>query len=59
VFLHWQKRHADAVSSRSWQFETQLLALPREKIMWNLQQNAGAIPGLRIASAGTAVREIQ
>src|ERR1019366_10265725 len=59
VFLHRQERHAHAISAGQRQFETQLAALPHKELVWDLEENAGAIAGLGIASAGPAVRKVE
>src|SRR4029077_5794474 len=59
MFLYRQKRHADAISPGQRQFEAQLATLPHKELMWDLEQNAGAIARLRIASAGSAVRQVE
>src|SRR4029077_1248877 len=57
--LHRQERHAYAISPGQRQFEAQLATLPHKELMWDLEQNAGAIARLRIASAGSAVRQVE
>jgi hypothetical protein len=59
MFFHGQERHADAVSAGFGRGEAQLPAFPYEKFVWNLDQDAGAVTGLRIAAAGSAVRQVQ
>ena len=51
--------NADAVGSRLGQLESQLLAFAREKLMRDLNQNAGTVPGLRIAAASATMRQVQ
>ena len=59
MFFHGQECHAHAVGTGRGQFESQLAALPQKERMGNLQENAGAVAGLRIASAGPAVRQVE
>jgi hypothetical protein len=59
MFLHRQERHADAISPGQRQLEAQLATLPHKELMWDLEQNAGAVARLGIASAGSAVRQIE
>ena len=58
VRLHRQEDHADAVLARRRQGETQLGALAREELVRDLDQDAGAVAGSRIAAAGAAVRQV-
>ena len=53
-----EKGHAHAVFALRRQREAELAALPREKVVRDLDDDAGAVAGLRVASAGAAVREI-
>ena len=53
-----KKGHSNRVLAGSRQREAERFALAREKFVRNLNQQAGAITGLRIASTGTAVGEI-
>ena len=59
MFLHRQKCHAHAVGAGQRQLESQLAALPRKELVWDLEENAGAVAGLGIASAGPAVRQVE
>ncbi len=56
--LDGQKDHADAILARGRQRETELGALPREKSVRDLNENAGAVARLGIATAGAAMRQI-
>ena len=56
--LHRQKHHADAVLARRRQREAQLGALARKELVRDLNQDAGAVAGFRIAAARAAVREV-
>ena len=56
--FHRQEYHADAVLARLRQREAQARAFAREKLVRNLDQDARAVAGLRIASASAAMREI-
>ncbi len=53
-----QKGHSHAVFAGSGQFEAQAGAFALEKSVGNLDQNARAVAGLRIAAAGASVRQI-
>ncbi len=57
-WLYRQKNHPDAILALGRQRETQLGAFAREKLVWNLDQDASAVAGLRIATASAAVREV-
>src|SRR5208282_5718848 len=59
VFLHRQECHAHAIGAGRRQFETQLAALAHEELVWDLEENAGAISGFGIASACPAVRQVE
>src|SRR6266849_7162997 len=59
MFLHRQERHAYAISAGQRQFEAQFAALPHKELMRDLEENAGAIARLGIASAGPAVRQVE
>ena len=53
-----QEHHAHAVFARSGQGEAQPRAFALEKRVRNLNQDARAVAGLRIAAAGAAVRQV-
>ena len=53
-----QEHHADAVLAGRRQGEAQRGALAREELVRNLDQDAGAVAGFRIAAAGAAVRQV-
>src|SRR5258706_13737477 len=55
--LDRQECHADAVGARRGQLKPQLQALAREKLVWNLDQDPGAVAGFRVAAASAAVRK--
>ena len=59
MFLHRQKCHAHGIGAGLRQFETQLAALAHKEPVRDLEENAGAIAGFGIASAGAAVREVE
>jgi hypothetical protein len=59
MFLHRKKNHSNAVRSCLWKLETKLLALAGEELMRDLNQNASAVTGFRIASTRAAVRQVQ
>src|SRR5260370_8114192 len=59
MLFYWQECHAHAVRAGQRQFETQLTALPHKELVWDLEENAGAIARLRIASAGPAMRQVE
>ncbi len=56
--LHRQKHHAHAVFARRRQREAQLGALPRKEFVRDLDQDARAVAGLRIAAARAAMRQV-
>ena len=58
MFLDRQKSHADGILAGWRQFESESGALAGEKLMRDLNQDAGAIAGLGIASACSPVGEI-
>ena len=39
--------------------EAELLALAREELVWNLDEDAGAVAGFGIAAAGAAMRQVE
>ena len=53
-----QEHHADAVLPGRRKREAQLGALAGEELVRNLDQDAGAVAGFRIAAARSAVRQI-
>ncbi len=57
VFTHRQKDHAHRVGAGLGQGESQGLALSGKKFMGNLDQDARAIPSLRVATGGASVRQ--
>src|SRR5690348_6507672 len=59
MFLDRQERRADSVCAGLRQSESELLALASEELMWNLDEDAGAITGFRIAPARATMRQIQ
>ena len=48
----------DAVLARRRQRKAQRRAFAREKLVRNLNQDAGAVAGFRIAAAGAAMRQV-
>ncbi len=58
MLFHRQKAHGHAVGSRLGQLQAKLAAFAREKRVRNLNQNAGAVAGLRVASGSAAMRQI-
>ena len=58
MFFHRQEGHAHAVRPRLRQLEAELGALAGEELVWNLDQDAGAVAGLRVAAAGAAVGQV-
>src|SRR6266849_4992046 len=59
MFFHRQERHAYAIGAGQRQLEAQFATLPHKELMWDLQENAGAVARLGIASAGPAVRQVE
>ena len=57
-FSTGKKRHADGVLARLGQSEAQRRALAGKKFVRNLNQQAGAVAGLRIATAGAAMGQV-
>ena len=55
---HRQKHHAHRVAARRRQLHPQLGALPGKELVRNLNQHAGAVAGLRIAAAGSAMLQV-
>ena len=58
MLFHGQKAHGHAVSARLGQLHSQLAALAHEKGVGNLDQDAGAVAGLRVAARGAAMGEV-
>ncbi len=56
--LDRQEHHSDAILARRRQREAQFCALARKEGVRDLDQDACAIAGLRIATASAAMREI-
>ncbi len=56
--LYGQKHHADAILACGRQREAQLRAFAREKLVRDLDQNAGAVARFRIAAASAAMRQV-
>ena len=56
--LHGKERHAHTVLAARRQREAQLAAFPHEELVRNLDQDAGAVAGFRIAAACSAVRQV-
>ena len=56
--LDRQEDHADAVFAGRRQSETKLCAFAAEELVRDLNQNAGAVAGFRVASARAAMRQV-
>ena len=56
--FHRQEGHADPVLARGRQGEAELGAFAGEEFVRNLDQDARAIAGFRIAAAGAAMRQV-
>ena len=56
--LHRQEHHPHAVGSRFGEREAQLGAFPREKLVRDLDGDAGAVARLRVAAAGATVGQV-
>ncbi len=56
--IHRKKNHAHAVLAGRGQRETQARRFALKKSVRNLDQDARAVAGLRIAAAGAAMRQI-
>src|ERR1035441_2220836 len=59
MFFDGQKCHAHAISAGPRQIETQRAAFAHKELVGDLEEDAGAVAGLRIASAGAAVRQVE
>jgi hypothetical protein len=59
VFFHWQERHAHAIGTGLGQIESQLSALALKELVWDLEENAGAVASFRVAPAGSSVRQVE
>ena len=59
VFLHWQECHADAVGAGGREFEAQVTALAQKELMWDLEENAGAVSGFGVAATGSAMGQVE
>ena len=58
MLLNRQESHADGVFARFRQGEAQRLAFAGEELVRNLDQQAGAITGFGVATAGAAMRQV-
>ena len=58
VLLDRQEHHADAVLAGRRQGESELGAFAAEELVRDLDQDARAVAGLRIAAAGAAMRQV-
>ena len=58
LLLHGQERHAHAILAGGRQSEAQADALARKELVRDLDENAGAVAGFRIAAAGAAVGQV-
>ena len=58
MLLNRQKRHADAVRAGSGKFEAQPGTFAGEELVRDLNEHAGPVAGFRIATAGSAVGEV-
>ena len=56
--LDRQEHHPRAVNAWRRQRKAQRRAFPRKELMRDLNQDAGAVAGLRIAAAGAAMRQV-
>ena len=54
-----QRQHAEPVLAGGGQLDAQLDGHRLQKVVGNLYQDAGAVPGIGLSAAGTAVIEIQ
>jgi hypothetical protein len=59
VFFDRQECHANRVSARLGQDEAEFLALTGKELVGNLDQDASAIAGFRIASTGAAMGKVE
>ncbi len=58
MLLDRKKGHAHAIGAGAREFEAKGFALAHEEIVRNLNQDAGAITGFGIASAGAPMSEV-
>ena len=58
MLLYRKERHAHGVLTGPGQFKSKNFGFFDKKLVWNLNQNAGAVAGLGIATAGPAVGEV-
>ncbi len=58
VFFHRQKAHGHAIGARLGQRYSQFAAFLHEKLVRNLDQDAGAVARLRVATRGAAMGEV-
>ena len=58
MFLHRQKTHGDAVGSSFGQRDAQFGAFTHKESVGNLNQDAGAVARLRVATRRATVREV-
>ena len=56
--LHGEEDHAHAVLAGVGEREAELGAFAREELVRNLNGDAGAVAGLRVAAAGAAVSQV-
>ena len=58
MLLHGQEHHADAVAAGFGQGKSEFGAFARKEFVRDLDQDASAVAGLRIAAAGAAMSQI-
>lgn len=58
MLLHRQERHADGIFANLREAKPERRALADKEFMGDLDEDAGAITGFRIASAGAAVGKV-
>src|SRR5579872_2802853 len=58
MLLDRKKDHSHAVTSGTWQRESQILALASEELVWDLDEDSSAVTRLGIATARTPMREV-
>ena len=58
MLFHWQEAHGHAVCARLWQADAQFGAFARKEVVGNLNEDAGAVAGLRVAARGAAMGEV-
>src|SRR5260370_1091061 len=59
MLLHREERHTDAIGPGLRKRKSQLLAFTHKELMRNLDEDARAVAGFRIAAARAAMRQVE